>query len=36
VVVRANDIVLVTTTERAAHLKDLVASLPPALRDPAS
>jgi mannose-1-phosphate guanylyltransferase len=33
VVVRANGIVLVTTRERAAHLKDLLASLPPRLRD---
>ncbi|MBI4502957.1 MAG: mannose-1-phosphate guanylyltransferase [Gemmatimonadetes bacterium] len=36
VVVRANSIVLVTTTERAAHLKDLLSRLPPPLRDPVS
>jgi mannose-1-phosphate guanylyltransferase len=35
VVVRANGVVLVTTAERSAHLKDLLASLPPKLRDPA-
>jgi mannose-phosphate isomerase/GDPmannose pyrophosphorylase family protein len=34
VVVRAHGVVLVTTTERAAHLKDLLAALPPELRDP--
>ncbi len=35
VVVRANNVVLVTTAERAPHLKDLLATLPPRLRDPA-
>src|SRR6185436_9205127 len=34
VVVRANNIVLVTTPERAAHLKDLLARIPPAMREP--
>ncbi|MBI4421678.1 MAG: mannose-1-phosphate guanylyltransferase [Gemmatimonadetes bacterium] len=33
VVVRANGVVLVTTRERAARLKNLLASLPPRLRD---
>jgi mannose-1-phosphate guanylyltransferase len=33
VVVRANGVVLVTTSKRAAHLKDLLAALPPHLRD---
>ena len=33
VVVRANGVVLVTTQERAARLKDLLPSLPPRLRD---
>jgi mannose-1-phosphate guanylyltransferase len=34
VVVRANNVVLVTTSDRAAHLKELLAQLPPALREP--
>lgn len=34
VVVRANGVILITTRERAAYLKDLLAALPPRLRDP--
>ena len=33
VVVQANGVTLVTTTERAVHLKELLATLPPELRD---
>ena len=36
VVVRANGIVMVTTVSHAAQLKDLLAALPPSLRDPVS